>query len=502
VSDELNNILSLLKVGKKNNSNPWCCLDITGNLITANTDFYGTLHSSEAQLKSLFQFNPEWNFLTWQKIIKELSTTESKNKKTMLIDAKAEVSSSEILLSKFHMGDQTYVKYTLLDQQEGEKQNENVTATIVNSPASKEKNYDDLAPNAVLYFDQNGNVYYENQVSKRLFANSVIGKHVDTLFLETELGEVLSGIKAYPTKDKEILVRMIIKSKPKLKDGYGRFFELDNNGDIYYRLEYLEQLIVKVNCASIPKELIESILFGHEKGAFTGADSKKIGKFELADKGTIFLDEIGELPLDLQPKLLRVLQEGEIERVGNPEPIKVDVRVIAATNRDLHAEAKKGNFRQDLYYRLNIFPIFNIPLRERSDDIPLLIEHFLKKSNNRSGRKVSHIRTRDISLLEKYTYPGNVRELENIIHRAVILSEDETANFDFLTSSNSNNENDSGFLSLEDQIRKHIIEALDIVKGKITGKGSASEILGINGKTLASKIKKLDIDVSHYKTND
>jgi len=159
----------------------------------------------------------------------------------MLIDAKAEVSSSEILLSKFHMGDQTYVKYTLLDQQEGEKQNENVTATIVNSPASKEKNYDDLAPNAVLYFDQNGNVYYENQVSKRLFANSVIGKHVDTLFLETELGEVLSGIKAYPTKDKEILVRMIIKSKPKLKDGYGRFFELDNNGDIYYRLEYLEQ---------------------------------------------------------------------------------------------------------------------------------------------------------------------------------------------------------------------------------------------------------------------
>ena len=260
-----------------------------------------------------------------------------------------------------------------------------------------------------------------------------------------------------------------------------------------------DKVIVKVNCGSIPSELMESTLFGHEKGAFTGADKQKIGKFELADGGTIFLDEIGELPLNLQPKLLRVLQEGEIERVGNPKPMKIDVRIIAATNRDLDKMVKEGTFRADLFYRLNVFPIHNIPLRERTEDIPILVKHFLNKTNKKTGRNVMNISKKDFGFLTRYHYPGNIRELENIIERGVILANEDMLDLSFLHKSKVHNESDfEGFVTFEEMQKKYIIKVLKETKGKVSGEGSASEILDVNNKTLTSRMKKLGIDPRNY----
>ena len=185
---------------------------------------------------------------------------------------------------------------------------------------------------------------------------------------------------------------------------------------------------IKINCAAIPEHLAGSELFGHEKGAFTGAFQRKIGRFELADGGTLLLDEIGELPIHLQSKLLRVLQEGEFERLGGNKTIKVDVRLIAATNRNLNKMIDEGKFREDLYFRLSVFPIHNLPLRERKDDIPLLVKFFIEKFNQKMGRKVKEISGEDLKVLMEYNFPGNIRELENIIERAIILSKGEALN--------------------------------------------------------------------------
>ncbi len=261
---------------------------------------------------------------------------------------------------------------------------------------------------------------------------------------------------------------------------------------------------VKINCANIPAELVESILFGHEKGSFTDAHAKQIGKFELADGGTIFLDEIGELPYAMQSKLLRVLQEGEIERIGNPESIKVDVRIIAATNRNLKAESAKGEFRSDLYFRLNVFPIYSLPLRERKEDIPMLVDHFIKKYTLLSGREnVTSIKKIDLQMLKNYDYPGNIRELENIIHRGIILAEDNSVNLSFLLSPEQSEDSTSTLIdSLDNTIKNHIIAALKISSGKLSGKNSASELLDINAKTLYSKLKKYEINIKEYSKND
>lgn len=253
--------------------------------------------------------------------------------------------------------------------------------------------------------------------------------------------------------------------------------------------------LIKVNCAALPAELIESELFGHEKGAFTGAYQRKIGKFELADGGTIFLDEIGELPLELQPKLLRVLQEGEFERVGDPVTHTIDVRVIAATNRRLQEMVREKTFREDLYFRLNVFPIYNLPLRERRDDIPLLIQHFLKKYNTRSGKNITKINTASVEKLMAYEFPGNIRELENLIERAVIISngeelELETALPRLSTADHTNQQ----FPTLEEMEKQHILDALRRTQGRVTGKQGAAKLLGMNGKTLSSRMRKWNID--------
>lgn len=258
--------------------------------------------------------------------------------------------------------------------------------------------------------------------------------------------------------------------------------------------------LVKVNCAALPASLIESELFGHEKGAFTGAVSQKIGRFELAHGGTLFLDEIGELPLDLQAKLLRAIQEGEFERLGSTKTLKVDVRVLAATNRDLEASIQTKEFRADLYYRLNVFPIVCPPLRERKEDIPYLVSHFCKKYGARFSRKVKGASKQTLEKLMVYNWPGNVRELENIIERGIIVSQGlELQPGDWLpmTSANKiysiNAKNLPSDFSLQQIERSHIESVLKKTNGKIRGETGAAKILNIKPTTLEARMKKLGI---------
>ncbi|GJM33425.1 MAG: hypothetical protein DHS20C18_24260 [Saprospiraceae bacterium] len=254
--------------------------------------------------------------------------------------------------------------------------------------------------------------------------------------------------------------------------------------------------MVKVNCAALPANLIESELFGHERGAFTGAIAQKNGRFEVADGGTIFLDEIGEVPLDLQVKLLRVIQESEFERVGGTSTIKVDVRIIAATNRNLENMVAEGSFREDLYYRLNVFPIYNLSLRERKDDIPLLIRYFTGKYAEKAGKNITKIPEVEIERLMRYDFPGNIRELENIIERAVILSKGELLNLltAFRPHQTSNKDQPTYFKTFEEMQKAYILEALKKTDGKVSGAGGAAELLGLNDRTLTSKIKRFNIN--------
>lgn len=251
--------------------------------------------------------------------------------------------------------------------------------------------------------------------------------------------------------------------------------------------------LVKVNCAALPANLIESELFGHEKGAFTGAIAQRIGRFELADGGTIFLDEIGDLPLELQAKLLRVLQEGEFERLGNPKTRKVNVRVIAATNRDLPKAIAAGEFREDLYYRINVFPIVCPPLRERKEDIPLLVQHFCKKYEAKIGKSIERIPKKVIDLLTNYSWPGNIRELENIIERSIILSPGNTLELDdWMTGDAVKKSNNS--TTLEEVERQHILDMLEQTGWKVSGERGAAKMLGLKPTTLEARMKKLGIE--------
>lgn len=253
--------------------------------------------------------------------------------------------------------------------------------------------------------------------------------------------------------------------------------------------------LIKVNCAAIPKELIESELFGHKKGSFTGAVHDKIGKVELAHGGTLFLDEIGELPLSMQPKLLRFLQEGEIEKIGENITRKLDVRIIAATNRNLKKEVERKRFREDLYFRLNVFPITVPPLRKRREDIPLLVEHFVNKFGKIYRKDIKFISDAAMSQMQQYNWPGNIRELENLIERAVILSNNEYLQLpDFeISQQNTNRSITNSNLSLDEAQRIHIIKVLDTCNWKIDGKQGAAQLLKIKPSTLRDRMKKLNI---------
>jgi transcriptional regulator with GAF, ATPase, and Fis domain len=277
--------------------------------------------------------------------------------------------------------------------------------------------------------------------------------------------------------------------------------------EIHKRSVRNDRPLIKVNCASISRELYESEFFGHVKGAFSGAIKDRAGRFEAADGGTLFLDEVGEIPLDLQSKLLRVLQEGQYERVGEEATRQVDVRIIAATNRNLKSSIEKGRFRQDLYYRLNVFPIEVAPLRLRKKDIPLLAEHFLGLIQKRGNRKFPQLSTSNLKQLQNYDWPGNVRELQNVIERAAITSQGRALQFVLPNSERPGNSqqaipfglesNDEWVVVPESEMRlwerKNIIAALKQSNWKIFGPEGAAQLLGIKPTTLSSRIKKMKI---------
>ena len=251
--------------------------------------------------------------------------------------------------------------------------------------------------------------------------------------------------------------------------------------------------LVKVNCANLPAALIESELFGHEKGAFTGADSRRIGRFQLADKATLFLDEISEIPIDLQAKLLRVLQDGEFEPVGSSKTIKVDVRIIAASNRSLDDEVSAGRFRSDLLYRINVFPITLPPLRHRKEDIPLLVKWFVDKFNRKMGKRISSIPAALIKHLQNYDWPGNIRELENVIERAVITSKNSVLKLTERLTANSSKPAVKSNQTLAEVERNHILKILEATGWKIQGINGAAKTLGLAPSTLRSRMDKLGI---------
>jgi formate hydrogenlyase transcriptional activator len=255
---------------------------------------------------------------------------------------------------------------------------------------------------------------------------------------------------------------------------------------------------VKLNCAALPTGLVESELFGHEKGAFTGAAARKPGRFELADGGSLFLDEVGELPPDAQAKLLQVLQEREFERVGGTAPVRVDVRVIAATNRDLARMARDGTFREDLFYRLNVFPVRLPPLRERRDDIPLLVRFLVNKFAVRMGKRIEGVGPATLGLLAAYPWPGNVRELENVLERAVILADGPELEIDpevlaLPASEEDAGPVDPGGMTLQTVEREHVLSVLRQANWVIEGPNGAAKVLALHPNTLRSRLKKLGI---------
>jgi formate hydrogenlyase transcriptional activator len=253
--------------------------------------------------------------------------------------------------------------------------------------------------------------------------------------------------------------------------------------------------LITVNCTTLPAALVESELFGRERGAFTGSDARQIGRFELADGGTIFLDEIGEMPMELQSKLLRVIQDGEFERLGSPRTIKTDVRIIAATNRNLEEEIKNGRFREDLFYRLNVFPITLPPLRQRKEDIPLLVNHFVTKFNHKIGRKIDNVSKDTLNALQEYHWPGNVRELESVVERAVIISKGSALQvldrFDtFRKTEEPVGQDVKALVKLEQNL---ISQALQKTGWRIEGKKGAAVLLGLNPSTLRFRMRKYGI---------
>lgn len=318
------------------------------------------------------------------------------------------------------------------------------------------------------------NYYLKEEFKKSHGFDEIIGKH------ETLLHSLYRIEQAAPT-DTTVLLEG--------ETGTGK--ELFASA-IHQRSTRKNKPLVIVNCASIPSNLFESELFGHEKGSFTGASERKIGKFELADGATLFLDEVGELPYNIQAKLLRVLQEGTFERVGGKNTIKVDVRIIAATNRVLEEEVEKKNFRADLYYRLNVYPVTIAPLRERISDIPLLVEHFVDKYNKKFGKKIKSIPKKTITQLQQYSWPGNIRELENIIERALILSTSAKLNIERLPDKKAVNDSEE-LLPLEEYERRYIITVLEKTYWRVDGPNGAAKILNMHPETLRSRIRKLQI---------
>jgi transcriptional regulator with GAF, ATPase, and Fis domain len=314
----------------------------------------------------------------------------------------------------------------------------------------------------------------------------VTAAHGEIIGRSRSIRQVLSQVEQVASTDSSVLIRG--------ETGTGK--ELIARA-IHRLSPRHDHLMVNVNCAALPCALVESELFGREKGAFTGALTRQIGRFEVADGSTIFLDEISELSLEVQAKLLRVLQEGQFERLGSPNTIKVNVRVIAATNRDLAEDLRAGRFRKDLYYRLNVFPIRVPPLRERAEDIPMLVWAFLKEFSSRMGKKITQVPRQTMEALQSHPWPGNVRELRNVIEHGAIVTSGDTLRVPMLLDA------DSGVQpapTLADSERAHILKALEKTGWRIKGPRGAATLLGINPSTLYSRLQKLGIPNRHQKT--
>ncbi len=358
-----------------------------------------------------------------------------------------------------------------------------IEATISQAEAAGQKLY------TVILRDVNDRTRAEEEFSRLQIANVYLREEVgaeyeveEIICTATAMRKVLESVERVAGTDSTVLVTG--------ETGTGK--ELIARA-IHKHSERKGELLVTVNCAALPGGLIESELFGHEKGAFTGALSRKIGRFEMADRGTIFLDEIGDLPMELQAKLLRVLQEGEFERVGGAETFKVDVRVIAATNHDLQKAMEEQRFRADLYYRLNVFPICIPPLREHRDDIPLLVTHFAMKYATKMGKKIDTIPKATMNALVAYAWPGNVRELQNIIERAVILSQGAHLTLGDWLPKPSASPSGTRVLSLDELERRHITDVLEMTGWRVSGDNGAASILDIKPTTLEARMKKLGI---------
>jgi transcriptional regulator with GAF, ATPase, and Fis domain len=331
---------------------------------------------------------------------------------------------------------------------------------------------------------QDENVVLREQVNQAFLFEEIVGA-------SAALKTVLSHVSKVAATDSTVLLTG--------ETGTGK--ELVARA-IHKRSRRSSGAFVSVNCAAIPPSLIASELFGHEKGAFTGALTRRLGRFELAEKGTIFLDEIGELPAETQIALLRVLQEREFERVGGSQTIRVDVRVVAATNRDLEAATAAGAFRSDLFYRLNVFPIEIPPLRERKEDIPLLVEYFVSRFARKAGKSIHGINRKTLDLLLSYSWPGNIRELQNVVERSVIVCETENLSVDsnWLSGRQAGHSESRLDLSQLEAREKGMIEtALRESGGRVSGPSGAAAKLGIPGSTLESKIRSLKIDKNRFK---
>ena len=319
------------------------------------------------------------------------------------------------------------------------------------------------------------NVYLQEEIKTEHNFEEIIGT-------STAIKKVLQAIEKVAATDATVLVTG--------ETGTGK--ELIARA-IHHLSNRKDGVLVKVNCAAIPAGLIESELFGHEKGAFTGALARKVGRFELADKATIFLDEVGEIPLELQTKLLRVLQEGEFERLGSTKTLKVNVRVIAATNRDLEKEVREGRFRSDLYYRLKVFPIALPALRERKQDIPLLVSYFVTRFSGTMGKKVESVSAGAMEMLKNYPWHGNIRELEHVVERAVILSQGAELELGDWMPKSANPSGTTPLATLEETERDHIIQVLTHTNWRVSGEKGAAAILGLKPTTLEARMKKLGI---------
>ncbi len=333
------------------------------------------------------------------------------------------------------------------------------------------------------------NDYLREEVTQELSYGDIVGQ-------SAALQQVMQQLQMVAPTDASVLIQG--------ESGTGK--ELIARA-IHERSQRRHRPLIKVNCASVPRELFESEFFGHVKGSFTGAVRDRAGRFQLADGGTLFLDEVGEIPLELQSKLLRVLQEGEYEHVGEEKTRKIDVRIITATNRDLSHEIAAGRFRQDLYYRLAVFPLQVPSLRERTEDIPLLAEHFVRLACKRIARTSTKLTRENIAQLQQYDWPGNIRELQNVLERAVILSQGGTLRLEHILGNMDSHsiakiavpnlsEESGGVLTrseLKARERNNILAALEKTNWKIYGTGGAAELLGLKSTTLASRIKSLQI---------